>query len=149
MWYCEVKIDDAKSTIQQIQKWSISVRLSLIQGPFQNGRCHLERNQISLVRSVLNDIVQKYYSRAKRFSDAPGRYLSLSRIAPAYAAGWEQEPVHKYSFAVVFGIVGQQSVPFVFLLATAIAGTSVCLHFPVKFIKSLLDMPGRIHTYCL
>lgn len=45
----------------------------------------------------------------------------LRRVAPAHAARREQEPVHEDALAVVVGVVGEQPVPLVLLLAAAVA----------------------------
>lgn len=52
------------------------------------------------------------------------------------AAGGKQEPVHEDAFAVVVRVVGKKSVPFVFLLAAAIADTSLGLDFPERKTNS-------------
>ena len=44
---------------------------------------------------------------------------------PADTAGGEEEPVHEDAAAVVVGIVGQQAVPLVLLLAGTVAVASV------------------------
>ena len=43
---------------------------------------------------------------------------------PADATGGEEEPVHEDATAVVVGVVGQESVPLVFLFTCTISGTS-------------------------
>lgn len=47
-----------------------------------------------------------------------------SRITPAHAARREQEPVHENTLTIVIGIVSQQSMPLIFLLAAAIPCTT-------------------------
>ena len=42
---------------------------------------------------------------------------------PADAAGGEEEPVHEHPGAVVVGVIGQQAVPLVLLLAGAVPVT--------------------------
>lgn len=53
-----------------------------------------------------------------------------NRLASAYTARREEEPIHKDTFAIVIRVVGEQSVPFVFLLAATVAGASIRLGFP-------------------
>jgi len=43
-------------------------------------------------------------------------------VAPADAAGGEEEPVHEDPGAVVVGVIGQQPVPLVSLLTGAVSG---------------------------
>ena len=43
---------------------------------------------------------------------------------PADAAGGEEEPVHEDPGAVVVGVIGQEAVPLVALLAGAVAGAA-------------------------
>ena len=45
----------------------------------------------------------------------------LRRVAPTHAARREQEPVHEDTLAVVVGVVGEQPVPLVLLLAATVA----------------------------
>lgn len=51
-------------------------------------------------------------------------------LASAYTARREEEPVHEDTFAIVIRIVGEQSVPFIFLLAATVTGTPIRLGFP-------------------
>jgi len=53
-------------------------------------------------------------------------FLAEQRVfeASAGAAGGEEEPVHEDAVAVVVGVVGQQAVPLVLLLALAIASAA-------------------------
>ena len=44
--------------------------------------------------------------------------------APADAAGGEEEPVHEDPGAVVVGVIGQEAVPLVALLARAVPGAA-------------------------
>ena len=44
--------------------------------------------------------------------------------APAGAAGGEEEPVHEDAGAVLVGVVGEEAVPLVLLLALAVAGAA-------------------------
>ena len=44
--------------------------------------------------------------------------------APASTAGGEEEPVHEDAVAVVVGVVGEEAVPLVLLLARAVAGAA-------------------------
>lgn len=55
----------------------------------------------------------------------------------ADAAGWEDEPVHEDAFAVIVRIVGQQSMPLVFLLATAFTVATICMSFSATQQKLL------------
>ena len=55
--------------------------------------------------------------------------------APAGAAGGEEEPVHEDAVAVVVGVVGQQAVPLVLLLAGAVAGATQRARGAGKFEK--------------
>ena len=45
--------------------------------------------------------------------------------APADTARWEEEPVHEDTAAVVVGIVGQETVPLILLLAGTVAVATV------------------------
>ena len=47
-----------------------------------------------------------------------------SCIWPAGAAGGEEEPVHEDPGAVVVGVIGQEAVPLVALLARAVPGAA-------------------------
>lgn len=49
-----------------------------------------------------------------------------SRVTPADATGREEEPIHEDTGTVVVRVVRQQSVPFVLLLAPAVARTPRC-----------------------
>lgn len=51
----------------------------------------------------------------------------VSLCAPADTARGEEKPIHKDSFAVVIGIVCEQAMPLVFLLATAVVIAPLCL----------------------
>lgn len=51
-------------------------------------------------------------------------------LASAHTARREEEPVHEDTFAIVIRIVGEQSVPFIFLLAATVTGTPIRLGFP-------------------
>ena len=61
------------------------------------------------------------------FSDPPAHRLSLAEEgvvgAPADAAGGEEEPVHEDPGAVVVGVIGQEPVPLVLLLARTVPRT--------------------------
>ena len=48
---------------------------------------------------------------------------SLIIFRPAGATGWKEEPVHEDPGAVVVGVIGQQAVPLVLLLAGAVPVT--------------------------
>jgi hypothetical protein len=56
----------------------------------------------------------------------------LQRIAATHAAAGKEEPVHEDALAVVVGIVGEQTMPFVFLFTAALTSTTICLHFSTK-----------------
>lgn len=62
---------------------------------------------------------------------------SSSGTAAANAARRKQEPVHKDAFAVVIRIVGEQAMPFILLLAAAIARATIRPAFPAK--SNVLD----------
>lgn len=51
---------------------------------------------------------------------------------PADAARRKEEPVHEYPLAIVVRIVRQQPVPFVLLLAVALAIALLCLDGPAE-----------------
>lgn len=51
----------------------------------------------------------------------------------AHTAGRKKEPIHKYPFAVVVRIVGEQPMPFVLLLTVAFAVAFLGLNSPAKF----------------
>lgn len=53
-----------------------------------------------------------------------------NRLASAHTARREEEPIHKDTFAIVIRVVGEQSVPFVFLLAATVASAPIRLGFP-------------------
>lgn len=54
------------------------------------------------------------------------------RIAAAYAARREQEPVHEDAATIVVRIVGEQTVPLVLLLTATIAAAAARLRFATK-----------------
>lgn len=54
------------------------------------------------------------------------------RRASTDAAGWKEEPVHEDAFAIVVRIVSQESMPFVFLLAAAVAVATAGSRFSVS-----------------
>ena len=62
------------------------------------------------------------------FSYPPAHCLFLAEEgvvgAPADAAGGEEEPVHEDPGAVVVGVIGQEAVPLVALLAGAVSGAA-------------------------
>ena len=49
-------------------------------------------------------------------------------IAATHTARRKQEPIHEYALAIVVWIVGEQTMPLVFLLTAAIASASIGLH---------------------
>lgn len=51
-------------------------------------------------------------------------------LASAHTARREEEPVHEDTFAIVIRIVGEQSVPFILLLAATVIGAPIRLGFP-------------------
>lgn len=55
--------------------------------------------------------------------------LSLKRRASTNAARWKEEPVHEDAFTIVVRIVSQESMPLVFLFATAISITATSARF--------------------
>jgi hypothetical protein len=57
----------------------------------------------------------------------------LKRRASADATGRKEEPVHENAFTIVVGIVSQESMPLVFLLATAVAVATARPRFPIFF----------------
>lgn len=59
--------------------------------------------------------------------------LSLKRRASTNAARWKEEPVHEDAFAIVVRIVSQESMPLVFLFATAISITATSARFSLNF----------------
>ena len=48
----------------------------------------------------------------------------MNHVLPADAAGGEEEPVHEDAGAVIVGVIGEQPVPLVSLLARAISGAA-------------------------
>ena len=60
---------------------------------------------------------------------------------PAGAAGGEEEPVHEDPGTVVVGVVGQQSVPLVLLLAGAVSVAPSCALTPTDLlVDGLLEL---------
>lgn len=53
-----------------------------------------------------------------------------NRFTSAHTARREEEPVHEDTFAIVIRVVGEQSVPFILLLAATVAGAPIRLGFP-------------------
>lgn len=51
-------------------------------------------------------------------------------LASAHTARREEEPVHEDTFAIVIRVVGEQSVPFILLLAATVIGAPIRLGFP-------------------
>ena len=50
-------------------------------------------------------------------------------LASAHTARREEEPVHEDTFAIVIRVVGEQSVPFILLLAATVTGAPIRLGF--------------------
>ena len=44
---------------------------------------------------------------------------------------WKEKPIHEDAFAIVVGIISQQTVPLVLLLAAAVATATSSPRFPV------------------
>ena len=69
--------------------------------------------------------------------------------APAGAARREEEPVHEDAVAVVVGVVGQQAVPLVLLLARAVPGAAQgpagAAHLLVHRLLEVLRVDHRAH----
>ena len=60
---------------------------------------------------------------------------------PADTAGGEEEPVHEDPGTVVVGVVGQQSVPLVLLLAGAVSVAPSCALAPTDLlVDGLLEL---------
>lgn len=61
--------------------------------------------------------------------------MVLQRIAATDTARGKQEPIHENPLAIVVWVVSQQTMPLVFLLTAAFAGTSIRLDFAKIFVK--------------
>jgi len=78
-----------------------------------------EIRRFTMLRSNTSDYI-KLFLRGSNLSWRPVyEWISLT---PAGTTGWEEEPVHEDAAArPVVGVVGQQAVPLVLLLAPALA----------------------------
>lgn len=50
-------------------------------------------------------------------------------IAATDAARWKQKPIHEDALAVIVGIVGEQTMPLVFLFTATFTSAPARLHF--------------------
>lgn len=78
--------------------------------------------------------------------------LVSRRIAPADAAGREEEPVHEDALAVVVRVVGEEPVPLVLLLAAAVPGAAaragLGAHLLVDGLLEVLRVHDRSDLTC-
>lgn len=56
---------------------------------------------------------------------------NLLWITTANTARWKQEPIHKNTLAIIVWIIGEQSMPFIFLFTATITATTTGLHFAI------------------
>lgn len=66
-------------------------------------------------------------------------------LASAHTARREEEPVHEDTFAIVIRVVGEQSVPFILLLAATVTGAPIRLGFRANFLVNGLLKMLRVH----
>lgn len=75
-------------------------------------------------------------------------HLLRERQTPTDATRREEEPIHKNALAVVIGIVGKKTVPFVFLFTTAVTRAATRSRFPIsnviEIIKSINTLKSGI-----
>lgn len=73
-------------------------------------------------------------------------FVSKCRRTATYTARWEKEPVHENSFTIIVRIIGQQTMPLIFLLTPTVSWTPLCLQLISKKKKTWIVFHTLSHT---